>query len=416
MEDLFWYSERLLAPNKKGELILPGPNALQVLNLAVRATDVPLKVREGWLTRLAREAPPLANRVESTLGRVRKSRARAQYDLFFSVAPLATFVKEGAAGDLTLPELRSKLIIALRLFTLARSGDLANIPAAIFCQQDMYFIRLLDKTGKERLLSISGRSLTLAALYLAQVSSTPCLFLLRHLGDPSQGLSAERIAKETLSCMRRCGVDTELFKAHALRGAAATAMLAAGVPQDVTRQRGGWSDTRAFERHYARLHQLVDWEDCLNRVGPSKAAGGTVVPQWLSGTGPLGEPQAPEQATSLSAEPLEATSPGPEPTQEGGGSGDEPERGEALRLLNARGLVQPLGGGRECPACSSPIRFEPAFVCAVCHGLVHVRCLQARPPTPDKPTAHLPSKHNPVAYSNQCIVCADSSHWRNIDQ
>ena len=96
----------------------------------------------------------------------------------------------------------------------------------------------------------------------------PCLVFFRHLDDFRLGLSAERIAKETLLCMEKHNIDVSLFKSHSLRGASATAMLAAGVPQNVTRQRGGWVDHRAFEKHYARLHQVVDWEACLNLQRP----------------------------------------------------------------------------------------------------------------------------------------------------
>jgi hypothetical protein len=406
VEDLFRNPERFLACNKNGDLILPGAHARQVLSLSIRATDVPARIRGQWLHRLALVAPPLAGMAERAMARLRRSRSRAQYDMFFSVAPLVHFVHHGPVANLTLSDLRAKLILSLRLHTLARSADLANIPSVLFTQQEMFFIRFVDKPGRERLVSIAGRTLSLLAAYLSRVSSAPCLFLLRHLSDPRQGLSAERIAKECLVHMTACGIDTAIFKSHSVRGAATTAMMAAGVPQELARQRGGWSDLRSFEKHYARLHQTVDWEACLCPVRPSKAAGGSVASQGHP-TGPVGEPEADIQAPALVLSPGQAPSPCPEPTQEGEGHGDEPARGEALRLLNATGLVSPLGGGRECPACTSPIRFEPPFVCRGCSRLVHVRCLAPLPAPSSAPTAPLRSNLNPTVYSDCCILCSD---------
>jgi hypothetical protein len=105
-------------------------------------------------------------------------------------------------------------------------------------------------------------------------------------------------------------VDVSLFKSHSLRGASATAMLAAGVPQNVTRQRGGWADDRAFEKHYARLHQVVDWEAALHIHQPLFLSEYTVPPDRAQGSTSLGDPEVVEMATSFSAEPLVAKSPG----------------------------------------------------------------------------------------------------------
>ena len=148
-------------------------------------------------------------------------------------------------------------------------------------------------------------------------------------------------------------------------------------------------------------------------------AGGTVAPQRCP-TGPFGVPQAQMQATSLSAEPLVPKSPAAEPTQEGGAPGDEETRGEALRLLHAKGLVLPLGGGRDCPACDLPIRFEAAYPCSKCLALVHVRCLQVQSnqtpltvPTAaagEAPAGKLRASgkifaSHPVVYSHFCVKC-----------
>jgi hypothetical protein len=178
--------------------MLPGPNAVRIADFAVKYTDVPLKTREEWLHALAQKVPPLVQYVNKILKKVHHSRARAQYDLFFDVQPLVDFVHSGELENVVLEVLRAKLIIALRLYTMARSADLQNIPPVLFQQQGLFFIRLYDKMGKERLLSVAGRTLTLLCSYLAVVSAVPCLVLFRHLHDFHMGLSAERIAKESL--------------------------------------------------------------------------------------------------------------------------------------------------------------------------------------------------------------------------
>ena len=318
---------------------MPGPNALLILQLATQAVDVSISQRVAWLADLAVAVPELAPLADSTAARVRRSRSRAHYDLFYSVEPLLQWVDSGAAAGMALHALRDKLILGVRLCTLARSCDLANMLCTLYVQDDLFFVGWIDKMGKQRVASLMGRTLDLLIAYLSVVCTAPCFFMLRHLQNPLMGLSADRIANVCLSRMGECGVNISFFKSHSLRGAAATAMMAAGAPQDLTRQRGGWANLQSFECHYGRLHQLVDWESVLHR------SGGTVLPQRAS-TGPVGNP---EHQASSSAEPLGAQPPGPEPTKEGDGTGGQRARGEALELLNATGLVQPLGGGPGMP-------------------------------------------------------------------
>ena len=181
--------------------------------------------------------------------------------------------------------------------------------------------------------------------------------------------------------MTDCNIDTRLFKAHSVRGASATALLAAGVDQTLTRQRGGWTDSRAFDVHYARLHQLIAWDACLQDGLPPctpqllpRCTGGSSSSLGVADKGCLREPTA-QEANSLSASAARAKSSVPEPTKEGEGKEDEHKAAEALRLLNVRQLVCPLGG-RDCPACFGAMAIEAVFPCSACLKLVHVRCLQ----------------------------------------
>ena len=76
-------------------------------------------------------------------------------------------------------------------------------------------------------------------VYLAHVSSHPAPFLIRYSKDFRQCLGSEAVAKAALKVMESCRIDTTIFKAHSVRGAATTAFLASGVDQTLTRQRGG---------------------------------------------------------------------------------------------------------------------------------------------------------------------------------
>ena len=151
--------------------------------------------------------------------------------------------------------------------------------------------------------------------------------------------------------MAACGIDTTLFKPHSVRGAITTALIAAGIDQTLTRQRGGWSDSRAFDVHYARLHQLVAWDSCLpggttelsSPQLPLSGVGVECSSPVVASKGCLRKPKA-QEAQSLSASADCAKSSAPEPTKEGEGKEDKHKSAEALRLLTVRQLVCPLGG------------------------------------------------------------------------
>ena len=232
-------------------------------------------------------------------------------------------------------------------------------------------MRFLDKNFRNRLLSISGRTLTLFLNYLRYVHTYPSPFLFRHLTDPRKALTSDALARLVLQVMQEVGIDTHLFKAHSVRGAGATAFMAHGVSQALTRQRGGWGSAQSFEQHYNRLHQLVDWEGVLSGAlrgpypqtnldadeavssssinnptiitvqgleyrlvdkPPGPLAEGSLVPG--DGRDPLGKP--PELA-SVSAECSQPSSPQPEPTEEGEGRGDKGSEHKALPLASETG-------------------------------------------------------------------------------
>ena len=107
------------------------------------------------------------------------------------------------------------------------------------------------------MLTLSGRPLALVLVYLAHVSSHPAPFLIRYQKDFRRCLGSEAVAKAALKVMESCGgIDTTVFKAHSVRGAAATAFLASGIDQALTRQRGWGGQTLKLLR--------PTMPDCIN--------------------------------------------------------------------------------------------------------------------------------------------------------
>jgi len=70
-------------------------------------------------------------------------------------------------------------------------------------------------------------------------------------------LGPEYIAKVALKAMAEAGIGTAEWKAHSLRGAAATHFMAKGVTGAGVLARGGWASAATMATHYVRRHQLI---------------------------------------------------------------------------------------------------------------------------------------------------------------
>jgi hypothetical protein len=53
--------------------------------------------------------------------------------------------------------------------------------------------------------------------------------------------------------MHSAGIDTSVFKAHSVRGAATTKAYTTGVPLAQILKMANWSNERTFRRHYLRV-------------------------------------------------------------------------------------------------------------------------------------------------------------------
>ena len=88
-------------------------------------------------------------------------------------------------------------------------------------------------------VDIVGATFGPGFVYLAHVSSYSATFLIRYQKDFWRCFGSEAVAKATMKVMESCGIDTTIVKVNSVLGDAATAFLASGIDQALTRQRGG---------------------------------------------------------------------------------------------------------------------------------------------------------------------------------
>jgi len=67
-----------------------------------------------------------------------------------------------------------------------------------------------------------------------------------------KGLAAATVAIDVLNTMKAAGIDAEKWKAHALRGAAASKMYEAGLTLEAICELGRWAHASTFEMYYKR--------------------------------------------------------------------------------------------------------------------------------------------------------------------
>jgi len=123
---------------------------------------------------------------------------------------------------------------------------------------------------------VTGRALLFFVEYVKRVCSHPCLFACRQVKNARAPFGPEDIAKVALKVMSVAGVDTAGWKAHALRGAAATQFVAKGVPGVVVQARGSWASSASMATHYSQLHQLIPWAELAASH-----------PDWAMGSGDI---------------------------------------------------------------------------------------------------------------------------------
>ena len=335
--------------------------------------DIPVKIRADWVSEaLQHVTHPTGRRVLlQGIKRLQRAGKKPKYPVLYRLQPLLDLAfgdKPSTEGDLCLLD---KLLLQLRLTTLMRSGDAANLVWAIFEHEGEYFVKCTSKSGQVQVFRVSGSTLKNLLEYVHIHREHPALFLFRYANNPSFCLSSERLAKRLLLLMDGKGINTRVFKAHSLRGATATHLLRQGVPHSLVQARGAWSSSKILDMYYNRLHQANDWEALLQG-------------EHVSGRHP----------TACAVLPPSVSLNGPD---EGRGSGEtQGESTAQVVALTALGVIRPLYGVRSCPTCGLPTDSEASYVCQSCQSLYHVRCMGHFASVGDRQ----------MKYKTSCFLCS----------
>ena len=127
--------------------------------------------------------------------------------------------------------------------TLARSSDLAcALPHVWVYHMGNQMVRIIAKGGVWRSFTISGHTAVLTTHYLSQTMHVPCTNLFRHYKIRSRPLTPDSISNICSRMMALAGIPSH-YKVHAIRGAAATQLLANGLEPRIVQMRGGWLST-----------------------------------------------------------------------------------------------------------------------------------------------------------------------------
>ena len=317
--------------------------------------DIPAGLRvsalEQHTTSLGNVVKPRAQ-CKQAVKRLKKQAQGAKYQIYFGIAPIVTWAFQ--PPSVVRAVLLDCLLLQLRLLTMMRSVDCANLVWGLYVADGCYYVRTVTKTGENQLFNLDGHCLATLVQYLADHVHHPGLYLFRHLLEPSWCLSSERLAKRVLTRLGELKVDTSTYKSHSLRGAVATHLLHHQVPKPWVQERGGWKSPSTLDHFYNRLHLHQDWHHLLTE-GQGVPAAGDRHDSPLCSALKLAYVETTKEVGTKASE--EGTA------QEG--------------ILRAHGILKDLHCGAVCPVCGTIMQLEPTYCCQRCGRLVHVRCLRS---------------------------------------
>jgi hypothetical protein len=192
-------------------------------------------------------------------------------------------------SDLSLSELRSKLIFLLAFIEQLRSSDIERISlkSIKFTENDVSFIILMPKEATK---SNPHKKIQLNKLKETKLCPVECLrqyiertqnfrtnvsldALIIEERSPHKPIGAQRIAKLNLKSMSAAGIDVDKYKAHSLRAAGVSAARDAGLSEEQVAQ-GKWASTTTMRRHYDRSRSASLQADSERRSSRSSSRSG----------------------------------------------------------------------------------------------------------------------------------------------
>ena len=234
---------------------------------------------------------------------------------------------------------------------MMRSGDASNIVWALFVYENKHYIKARDKNGVIQTFSFQGQTLNTLLEYMKRHLDNPGMYLFRYIKKPWENLGSERLAKRLMNIMQEENIDTQVYKAHSLRGATATHLLQQGTPQTLVQARGKWASSKTMDDYYSRLHQTENWEKLLGGHGEER------------------------QASACAVLPLPVSQ--PKPTEEGERGETQEESTAQVDALAAQGVLRPFYCTLNCPSCDQKMGNEAVYRCKICKSIFHVRCMGA---------------------------------------
>ena len=324
------------------------------------------------------------------------------------VAFLQTLVSQGPAS-LAMEVLLPATIVALRLLTMLRSTDLEHMHNTLLESEGKFYVACVQKGGKSHVSSVQGFALRFLREYLWRVRGAPGPRVFRWLENPNLCLGSQRIAKVAKNFLGEQNINTDFFKAHALRGAAASQFLSAGVPFALVQAQGGWADGPTLQRYYNQAAHQVDWFQALQAPPASFCQGANLLPHPALCPSPAPPPgeivvEANNQGLSQVSEIVPPSCEQSEATR-----GDNEEHlAQSLVDLAALGILRKFAEGGICPRCKGGLAWEAAYRCAMCSQLFHVRCMARTRDATQRPVPPLDRRqwvHHPVCSWCRARAC-----------
>ena len=152
--------------------------------------DIPTRQRLTWVrdALAVQEDPRTRAILRQGIKRLDRCGKSARYPMFYSLQPLLDMAFGGmsATSDTTnMGNHLDILLLQLRLTTMMRSADMANIAWAVFTQDDLHFVKTTDKTGAALTFSVTGDTLETLLVYIYRHRNCPAPQMFRYLKDPA---------------------------------------------------------------------------------------------------------------------------------------------------------------------------------------------------------------------------------------
>ena len=181
----------------------------------------------------------------------------------------------GENKDLPLKQLSSKLLMLMSLVSASRISELHALDLRFrYHKQNGVLFKLASLTKKHQtgaapkeyfFASFPEDDKLCVVQCLKQYEKVtqqfrkvsldkPALLFLSHI-KPHNSVTAQRMAHWIKDLLKEAGVDTEVFKAHSVRGASTSAALKKGVHLSDILDMADWSRESTFKRFYCRSSQ-----------------------------------------------------------------------------------------------------------------------------------------------------------------